>query len=423
MPTALSAFIVLAPIHINIVHKEGEQMKEIISIISIIIIVCLFTSCATQQMYITPSDKTLNDFQTAKAECEQSSGYSGGGGGFLFGPAIIIFPVVAIWNVVKRNQQSNFETCMVAKGYECQTGCYHTPDKPVVAQEESNPDNVNKVVTNLALQGFSDYYTNAPNIQHFVVKKDSIKKNGDLYSMTVATIYGADRVVKVKSLSYTVAYQIINYDIDNKRYKPVSFRGYSRNYEEVYSYTPSDMETTTGEIKPSSALDYYLRMYATETAEKPVAVEGKALEEKQLSVGNNLSFPTDGMVGRDGNFIGYMNGTVLDTKTNLMWAVTDNGKGISWEDAKKYCTEYKGGGYTDWRMPTQDELATLYDVRINGINSCNLTRLIAMSNCYPWASEASGPGAYFCFDGTGKAWTKRFMFYSAFRALPVRSFK
>jgi hypothetical protein len=205
MPTALSAFIVLAPIHINIVHKEGEQMKEIISIISIIIIVCLFTSCATQQMYITPSDKTLNDFQTAKAECEQSSGYSGGGGGFLFGPAIIIFPVVAIWNVVKRNQQSNFETCMVAKGYECQTGCYHTPDKPVVAQEESNPDNVNKVVTNLALQGFSDYYTNAPNIQHFVVKKDSIKKNGDLYSMTVATIYGADRVVKVKSLSYTVA--------------------------------------------------------------------------------------------------------------------------------------------------------------------------------------------------------------------------
>jgi len=392
---------------------------------SIIIIVCLITSCATQQRYITPSDKTLNDFQIAKAECEQSSGYSGGGGGFIFGPAIIVFPVVAIWNVVKRNQQSNFETCMVAKGYECQTGCYHTPDKPVVAQEESNPENINKVVTYLALQGFSDDYSIGTNKAHFVVKKDSIKKNGDLYTMTAATIYGADRVFKVKSLSYTVAYQIINYDIDNKnkRYKPVSYSGYSRNYEEVYSYTPSDMETTTGEIKPSSALDYYLRMYASETAEKTVAVEGKALETKQLSMGNNPTFPITDMIGRDGNFIPSKNGTVLDTKTNLMWAATDNGKGISWEDAKKYCTEYKSGGYTDWRMPTQDELATLYDVRINGINSCNLTRLIALTNCYPWASEASGPGAYFCFDGTGKAWTKRFMFYGSFRALSVRSAK
>jgi hypothetical protein len=394
-------------------------------IFSIIIIACLITSCATQQRYITPSDKTLNDFQMAKAECEQSSGYSGGGGGFIFGPAIIVFPVVAIWNVVKRNQQSNFETCMVAKGYECQTGCYHTPDKPVVAQEESNPDNVNKVVTYLEMQGFADYYTNAPQKQHFVVKKDSIKKNGDLYSMTIAIIYGADRVVKVKSMSFTVAYQIITFDIDNKdkRYKSLSQRGYSRNYEEVYSFTPSDMETTTGEIKPSSALDYYMKMYCSDTGANPAAMEGKALEEKQLSTGNIPSFPTTDMIGRDGIFIAYKNGTVLDTKTNLMWAATDNGKGISWEDAKKYCIEYKGGGYTDWRMPTQDELATLYDMRINGFNSCNLTRLIAMTNCYPWASETSGPGAYFCFDGTGKAWTKRFMFYGSFRALPVRSAK
>ena len=260
-------------------------------IISIIIVVCLITSCASQQMYITPADKTLNDFNAASAECSQSSGYSGGGG-FLFGPAIIIFPIIIIWNIVRRNQQSNFETCMIAKGYECQTGCYHTPDKPVVAQEESNPDNVNKVVTYLALQGFSGYYTNAPNKQHFVVKKDSIKKNGDLYSMTVATIYGADRVVKVKSLSYTVAYQIINYDIDNKnkRYKPVSQRGYNLNYEEVYFFTPSDMEITTGEIKPSSALDYYLKMYVKETEEKTTAAE---MTKTNIPDSSNLKTPSN----------------------------------------------------------------------------------------------------------------------------------
>jgi hypothetical protein len=57
----------------------------------------------------------------------------------------------------------------------------------------------------------------------------------------------------------------------------------------------------------------------------------------------------------------YKNGTVLDTRTNLMWAAKDNGSDINWQDAKSYCENYRGGGYSDWRMPTQDELAGLYD--------------------------------------------------------------
>ena len=54
-------------------------------------------------------------------------------------------------------------------------------------------------------------------------------------------------------------------------------------------------------------------------------------------------------------------GTVLDTKTNLMWAARDNGSDIRWPDAKKYCEGYRAGGYTDWRMPTQEELWSLID--------------------------------------------------------------
>jgi hypothetical protein len=45
-----------------------------------------------------------------------------------------------------------------------------------------------------------------------------------------------------------------------------------------------------------------------------------------------------------------------------MWAAKDNGSPISWPEAKKYCENYRGGGYMDWRMPTQDELAGLYDI-------------------------------------------------------------
>ena len=81
----------------------------------------------------------------------------------------------------------------------------------------------------------------------------------------------------------------------------------------------------------------------------------------------------------DGRFIAYDDGTVLDTRTNLMWASKDNGIRqptsafqvmMSSNDetpkkyylnAKSYCENYRGGGYTDWRMPTKQELAELYE--------------------------------------------------------------
>jgi len=64
---------------------------------------------------------------------------------------------------------------------------------------------------------------------------------------------------------------------------------------------------------------------------------------------------------RDGRFIAYDNGTVLDTKTNLMWAAKDNGDWIDWCQSICYCENYLGGDYTDWRMPTSHELAGLHD--------------------------------------------------------------
>ncbi len=66
-------------------------------------------------------------------------------------------------------------------------------------------------------------------------------------------------------------------------------------------------------------------------------------------------------IGKDGRFTAYDDGTVLDTRTNLMWAAKDNGSDISWQGAKSYCENYRGGGYSDWRMPMQNGLAGLYD--------------------------------------------------------------
>jgi hypothetical protein len=126
---------------------------------------------------------------------------------------------------------------------------------------------------------------------------------------------------------------------------------------------------------------------------------------------------------RDGLFIAYDNGTVLDTRTNLMWAANDNGSDISWADAKSYCENYRGGGYSDWRMPTRDELAGLYDsaktnITANGFPA-RLTELIWLSAPVVWASDTHGSdAAFFGFSLGEGAWSPQS--YTFYRALPVR---
>jgi hypothetical protein len=133
---------------------------------------------------------------------------------------------------------------------------------------------------------------------------------------------------------------------------------------------------------------------------------------------------------RDDRFIAYDNGTVLDTKTNLMWALRDNGSIINWADAKYYCENYRGGDYKDWRMPTQDELAGLYDESKIYKSDCgdgkdvHLTGLISLRCGWVWASETRGDSAkYFLFYNGQRGLNSQSDISYNFRALPVRSGK
>jgi Protein of unknown function (DUF1566) len=47
-----------------------------------------------------------------------------------------------------------------------------------------------------------------------------------------------------------------------------------------------------------------------------------------------------------------------DPSTGLMWAGKDNGKGVSWKKAVKYCGDLRLAGYSDWRLATLAELET-----------------------------------------------------------------
>jgi len=44
-----------------------------------------------------------------------------------------------------------------------------------------------------------------------------------------------------------------------------------------------------------------------------------------------------------------------------MWAAKDNGRDVSWKGAMMYCHSLRLAGYSNWRLPTLDELRTIYD--------------------------------------------------------------
>ena len=92
-------------------------------------------------------------------------------------------------------------------------------------------------------------------------------------------------------------------------------------------------------------------------------------------------------------------------------------------DAKRYCENYRGGGYSDWRMPMQDELAVLYNKAVTGNHGYHLTNLIEVTACCPWTSETRGSeAAFFRFYVGDRDWVLQ-SYGSSLRALPVRSGK
>lgn len=159
------------------------------------------------------------------------------------------------------------------------------------------------------------------------------------------------------------------------------------------------------------------RQKALDAEREQLAAERHKLEaeRQQLAMGPKAAV-TATETFRKGNFIVYNNAIVLDKKTNLMWAAQDNGDNISWVNAKAYCENYRGGGYTAWRMPTKDELAGLYAsdahkdiIKITGWVWAMETRLIA--------------GATYNFYSGEIKWIIKTLDNFRYRALPVRNVK
>jgi hypothetical protein len=63
--------------------------------------------------------------------------------------------------------------------------------------------------------------------------------------------------------------------------------------------------------------------------------------------------------------VGPVVGGWTDPATGLTWTTHDNGSDVNWNQANAYCSNLRLGGYSDWRIPTSDELQGIYDPSVD----------------------------------------------------------
>jgi len=97
----------------------------------------------------------------------------------------------------------------------------------------------------------------------------------------------------------------------------------------------------------------------------------------------------------DKRFTDHLNQSITDTQTGLMWMKSDSylitGHWMSWRESSsfiKVLNEKGFAGYYDWRLPTLDELRTLYEA--DKTNSAQVGREMMIHIDPIFAKEGSG---------------------------------
>lgn len=94
---------------------------------------------------------------------------------------------------------------------------------------------------------------------------------------------------------------------------------------------------------------------------------------------------TAGTAGADGRYIKDRNGVVLDTETGLEWLANPD-EMMRFSNARRWVLKLKvsGGG---WRMPSKDELSTLFQ---KGMGDRNRTLLLDSKSWFGWIADGDG---------------------------------
>ena len=85
--------------------------------------------------------------------------------------------------------------------------------------------------------------------------------------------------------------------------------------------------------------------------------------------------------------IAQQGGTWTDPQSGLMWVRRSSSPDVAWEGAMKYCLNLSLGGYSDWRLPSIDELEGFVEDRHLGLSDNNFNYGLTL-----WSATPNGLG-------------------------------
>ncbi len=131
---------------------------------------------------------------------------------------------------------------------------------------------------------------------------------------------------------------------------------------------------------------------------------------------------------QDGRFFVYGNGMIRDSSTRLIWAAADNQEDINWFQASHYVEKLRLGGYSDWRLPTVNELEQLFQTGNNNrppslgcSGGYRIVNSFHLSCGVLWSADRKNDGAYALNFISGKPQYDNPSGGGRRRVLPVRS--
>jgi hypothetical protein len=119
-----------------------------------------------------------------------------------------------------------------------------------------------------------------------------------------------------------------------------------------------------------------------------------------------------------------------DPATRLMWVKEDNGSDVNWQKAGNYCRNLRLGGYSDWRLPSIDELSGIYDPNANiegeqgrGTRATWHVKGKLQLSGYQWSSSQGNSAweAWIFFFSNGARYSSPLLGSGLYRALCVRN--
>ena len=92
---------------------------------------------------------------------------------------------------------------------------------------------------------------------------------------------------------------------------------------------------------------------------------------------------------------------VTDNATLLQWQDETTSATMNWANANTYCTDLDFGGYTDWRLPTVEELITIANK--SAVEPSKFTEFVNIVSSYYWSSSTDA-------SDTSYAWSVGFSY-------------